>query len=101
MATNVHSSTRDHAELRARILTWLAARVDDPVIDELEVSTTNGVSSETVMFGASWQEAGTRRSEGCVLRMPPAADAVPVFPTYDMERQFRAMQLVAQNSTVP
>jgi len=96
-----HTSTRDRAELRARIEAWLAGRVDGPEITELVVPPTNGMSSETVMFDASWWEHGERRTEACVLRLPPDADAVPVFPHYDMQRQYQAMQLVARHSTVP
>ena len=96
-----HTSTRDRSQLRARIHEWLAGRVDDPEITELVVPPTNGMSSETVMFDASWSEHGGRRTEACVLRLPPDADAVPVFPRYDMQRQYQAMQLVARQSTVP
>jgi aminoglycoside phosphotransferase (APT) family kinase protein len=96
-----HTSTRDRSELRARILRWLDGRVDDPEITELEVPPSNGMSSETVMFEASWRERGRRWSEACVLRLPPDPAAAPVFPRYDMERQYLAMQLVAHESTVP
>jgi aminoglycoside phosphotransferase (APT) family kinase protein len=96
-----HTSTRDRSELRARIQAWLAGRVDDPEVTELVVPPTNGMSSETVMFDASWWEDGARRTQACVLRLPPDADAVPVFPRYDMQRQYQAIELVARQSTVP
>jgi aminoglycoside phosphotransferase (APT) family kinase protein len=95
------TSTRDRSVLRAQLQAWLAGRVEEPQISELEVPPTNGMSSETVIFDASWRQDGARRTEACVLRLPPDAAAAPVFPTYDMERQYRAMQLVARASTVP
>ncbi len=95
------TSTRDRTTLRAQLQTWLAGRVDDAAISQLEIPSTNGMSSETVMFDASWRDGGTLRSQACVLRLPPDAAAAPVFPSYDMERQYRAIQLVALESTVP
>ncbi|HKA05361.1 MAG TPA: phosphotransferase family protein, partial [Acidimicrobiales bacterium] len=96
-----HTSTRERSTLRAQLLAWLAGRVDEPEISELEIPPTNGMSSETVMFDASWREGDGRSTQACVLRLPPDDAAAPVFPRYDMERQYRAMQLVARHSNVP
>ena len=88
------TSERDHATLRDQIQHWLANRVDGPVVSDLEVPPSNGMSSETVMFEAAWFEGGVRRVQRCVLRLPPDPAAEPVFPTYDMARQYKAMDLV-------
>jgi aminoglycoside phosphotransferase (APT) family kinase protein len=52
-----------------------------------------GNSSETILF-----DVGT---EPFVLRLPPAADAFPLFPVYDLARQARVLELVASRSAVP
>jgi len=95
------TSIRDHAELRGQIQRWLANRVDGPVVSELEVPPSNGMSSETVLFEAAWFDAGVRRMHRCALRLPPEASAEPVFPVYDMARQYHAMELVGKRTNVP
>jgi len=55
--------------------------------------TSAGRSSDTLLF-----DVGDRRF---VLRRPPAADAFPLFPRYDLARQVMAMRLVAERTSVP
>jgi aminoglycoside phosphotransferase (APT) family kinase protein len=96
------TSTRDHHELRARLGTWLDGKLPGVELTEFTVPATNGMSSETILFSARWDDAGgTTRSDQFVLRLPPDPAAEPVFPVYDMPRQFRAMQLVAARTDVP
>jgi aminoglycoside phosphotransferase (APT) family kinase protein len=62
------------------------------------------MSSETLMFDATWDDPdvpGGRSGGSFVVRLEPAADAVPVFPTYDLESQHRVMRLVAEHSAAP
>ncbi|MEI4896514.1 hypothetical protein Q8G71_35050, partial [Klebsiella pneumoniae] len=59
------------------------------------------MSSETLLFGATWREGNGTRSEPLVARVAPDASAVPVFRSYDMDRQFQVMRLVAAHSSVP
>jgi aminoglycoside phosphotransferase (APT) family kinase protein len=59
------------------------------------------MSSETVLFDLTWQERGTPRSQPCVARLRPDPSALPVFPAYDLERQFRVMRLVGERTAVP
>ena len=92
------TSTRDYADLRVRLQSWLGDRVDDPAeISALELPSANGMSSETVLFDVV---AGGVTSR-CVARIEPEASAVPVFPSYDLPKQFRVMQLVATETDVP
>ncbi len=92
------TSTRDYADLRARLQTWLASRVgEDAEISALEVPPANGMSSETVLFDVSADGVKSR----CVGRIEPEASAVPVFPAYDLPMQFRVMELVAEATAVP
>ena len=96
--TDVARSTRDLAALTVRLTAWLAARAGaDVVIGDIEVPASNGMSSETVLFDATW--AGEQHR--LVARLAPEQTAVPVFPAYDLERQARVMTEARLASDVP
>ncbi len=59
------------------------------------------MSSETVLFTAGWEEDGERSDHRLVARIEPPAGAWPVFPTYDLDMQFRVMRLVRAETGVP
>jgi aminoglycoside phosphotransferase (APT) family kinase protein len=87
-------------------VTWLGERVADPQVSELVVPESNGMSSETLLFDASWRASNGSESTGrvtqrCAARLSPDPNAAPVFPVYDLERQFRVMRLVQARSRVP
>ena len=92
---------------------WLATKLGpgaSPEITEIGAPSGSGMSSETLLVDASWTDAdggvgvdaGAR--ERCVhrlvVRVAPEPTSVPVFPTYDLVRQFETMRLVAQHSDV-
>lgn len=93
-------TTRDHEELRDRLQLWLTSKVADPVVTGLHVPD-NGMSSETVLFGAEYTEAGERVEVELVARLGAANDAVPIFPMYDLGAQYRVIQLVGRNPRIP
>lgn len=95
------TSTRDRAELQRQLGEWLAARLHRPVISDIVTPEGTGMSSETVLFDVAWEDDGKTRQLSCVARLPPDPGAMPVFPVYDMERQFRAMQFARDHSDVP
>jgi aminoglycoside phosphotransferase (APT) family kinase protein len=95
------TSTRDRQELHDRLLAWLSGRVEQPEISELLVPESNGMSSETLLFDASWTENGTTVTQSCAARLRPDPANAPVFPVYDLERQYKVMSLVASHSAVP
>lgn len=102
-ADKITVSTRDQQELGRRLGTWLADRLecdDPPRIDEVVKPQGNGMSSDTLLFAAAWTDGGEARSSRFVARIEPELDKVPVFPTYDLELQFRVMQLVGSATTV-
>jgi aminoglycoside phosphotransferase (APT) family kinase protein len=98
------TSTRDRGELRARLERWLAGRLPAgaaPKVGPLEGPTSTGMSTETLLFEASWREAGQTRREALVARVAPDPSAVPVFPEYDMPRQFRILERLHQEGRLP
>jgi len=102
--TRPQTSTRDLAALRARLEGWLAGRLPpgaDPAISELVVPSGTGMSSETVIFDATWAERDGRQTQALVARVAPDAAAVPVFRRYDMRSQFRTMARVREKTSLP
>ncbi len=103
-ATELRRSSRDHGEVRDRLERWLAGRLPagaGPRIEGLAGTSSNGMSSETLLFDAAWQEAGVPRRERLVARLAPDAADIPVFPSYDLPRQFEVIRRVAELTDVP
>jgi aminoglycoside phosphotransferase (APT) family kinase protein len=69
----------------------------DATVSGLEGTSATGMSSETVLFDATWRDG----SERFVARVAPDPADVTVFPSYDLERQFRLLQLVTELTSVP
>ena len=64
-------------------------------------ATSTGYSSETLLIDVSWEEGGERRTEALVARLAPSTSDVPVFPSYDLRKQFETMRLVERLTDVP
>ncbi|MGC0421484.1 phosphotransferase family protein [Embleya sp. AB8] len=102
--TRPQTSTRDLATVHDQLLAWLTGRLPEgaePEVSELAAPSGNGMSSETLLFDATWTTAGGRHTERCVVRMRPSMDAKPVFPTYDLDKQFKVMTLVGERCAIP
>lgn len=99
------TSTRDQAELGRSIEAWLADLLGPgaaPVaVTEVLKPEGNGMSSETLLFTASYREGGEHVVRRCVARIEPELDKIPVFPTYDLAMQYRVMELVGEATDVP
>ena len=98
------ASRRDLADLKERLEHWMACQLPagaEPRVSGLEVPASNGMSTETVLFDATWRENDRTRAESLVARVAPDASTVPVFPVYDLDRQFQVMRLVAALTSVP
>jgi aminoglycoside phosphotransferase (APT) family kinase protein len=93
------TSTRDYDKLRAQLEAWLDERVPGATVSALIVPGTNGMSSETVLFDLT--VPGEAAPRELVARIAPDPEADPVFMVYDMERQFKTMQMVADHTEVP
>ena len=97
-------SSRDPSQLRDRLNDWFAKRFGPqplPPVARIASPSSNGMSSETLLFDAAWTADGVPHSASLVARVEPEASDVPVFPVYDLESQYRVLQLVRQHSDVP
>jgi aminoglycoside phosphotransferase (APT) family kinase protein len=96
-------STRTAEELRVSLEQWLIGRTGDAgaTITNLDRPSANGMSSETVLFDATWKDGGSTTSGEFVARLHPAEDAYQIFREYDMARQARVIRLVGENTSVP
>jgi aminoglycoside phosphotransferase (APT) family kinase protein len=97
-------STRDLTRTRDLLQRWLGDHLTpgaEPTISALVAPAANGMSSETLLFDATWTDDGVRRQEAMVARVAPEDTAVPVFRTYDLHRQFRVIQKVGELTDVP
>ena len=91
-------SKYDLAELRHRLATSLSRRLDGHVdVGPISIPEGTGFSSETLLFDLEREG----RLQPVVARLRPAADDFPVFPEYDLGKQARVMQLVADQTDVP
>jgi aminoglycoside phosphotransferase (APT) family kinase protein len=91
MTDEVVRSGRDPEELRGRLEAWLSTQRPGAHISHFEIPSSNGMSSETVLLDATWDEGGAAVARRLVARVAPEANAVPVFPSYDLEKQARVM----------
>jgi aminoglycoside phosphotransferase (APT) family kinase protein len=97
-------SSRDPDSLRVALTRWLTTKVGDtsePQVEDMSSTDTNGMSSDTVMFTASWLVDGQRRPQQMVARIAPSESDLPVFPTYDLQMQYDVINLVHDDTDVP
>ena len=97
-------SKRDRDALRTRLAEWLAAQLPPdakPDVSPLAIPEGNGLSSETLLFDATWTEDGERRAHALVARMSPDMTDWPTFPEYDLALQVDCLRIVRARSDVP
>lgn len=97
-------SRTDPAQLGTRLQQWLGTKLPsdaDPEVTDVEVPAANGMSNETILFDAVWNEDGQRRHHRLVARIAPAPSGVPIFPSYDLEQQYQVIKAVGAHSPVP
>lgn len=110
----VTSGETDLDQFRDRLTAWLADRDEVDASAGVEVSEvhrpeSSGMSNISVLFDAAWNPAdedGTggspgRHSAQLVSRMCPQDDALPVFPVYDLQKQFDVMRVVGEHTDLP
>ena len=100
-----HRSSRDLDAVSEALEAACAAHwpdVRNHKVSGLEGTSTNGMSSETLLFDLTFDEPGaTSTTLNLVARVAPDAADVPVFPSYDMPGQFKTIQTVAELTDVP
>lgn len=97
-------SSRDTTTLPDRLASWLSTVLPDGVTPEVVVDSgidSNGMSSETIVLAATWESGGTTTTHRYVARVTPAAEDMPVFPTYRLDHQFEVMRLVGELTDIP
>jgi aminoglycoside phosphotransferase (APT) family kinase protein len=103
-ASPLQRSSRDPEVMRTLLATWLAGVTGgtDVAVTDLRGTDTNGMSSDTLLFRATWTGAdGGEHDDALVARVAPDAADVPVFPSYDMPGQFETIRLVHELTDVP
>jgi len=97
-------SSRDVTTLPAVMSRWLATVLTGGMTPEVTVESgvdATGMSSETIIFTARWEQDGQPIEQKLVARVAPAADDVPVFPTYRLDHQFEVIRQVGELTDIP
>jgi aminoglycoside phosphotransferase (APT) family kinase protein len=100
----VTAAARDLVQVRERLEGWLVERFPAgaaPVVSDLVVPDSNGVSTETILFDVRWTSDGEVRSASMVARVAPDEANRPIFPTYDIPGQFRTVSIIDELGVVP
>ena len=101
---DIKTTETDLGELREQLEGWLGDRLEadaSPRVYNLNRPEHSGMSSISVLFDLDWSKNGQEQSAQLVARLAPEADAYPVFPSYDLQRQFDVMTAVRDSSDIP
>ncbi len=97
-------SSRDVTTLPAVMSKWLSTVLPGGATPEVTVESgvdSTGMSSETIILTARWQEDGQPVEQKLVTRIAPTAEDVQVFPTYRLDHQFEVIRMVGELTDVP
>ncbi|MDV7221910.1 phosphotransferase family protein [Streptomyces prunicolor] len=97
-APRPRTTTRDPEELVHRLTAWLDTRLPGAKAVDVRVPSSNGMSSETLLFDIDHPEPPLH---ACALRLAADPAAYTVFPVYDLPRQFHTMRMVADRTDLP
>lgn len=95
-------SSRDKTTVPHLMSQWLSKEL--PVAPEITVESgidSTGMSSETIILTARWEEDGQPVTQKLVARVAPTNGDVPVFPTYRLDHQFEVIRQVGELTDVP
>jgi aminoglycoside phosphotransferase (APT) family kinase protein len=101
---HLQRSSRDVTTLPAVMSRWLSTVLPGGLTRDVTVESgvdSTGMSSETIMLTAHWEEDGQPIEQKLVARVAPAADDVPVFPMYRLDHQFDVIRRVGELTDVP
>ncbi|HEY9305823.1 MAG TPA: phosphotransferase family protein [Mycobacterium sp.] len=97
-------SSRDVTTLPAVMSQWLSTVLPGGATPQVTVESgidSTGMSSETIIFSASWEQDGRPVTQKLVARVAPTAADVQVFPTYRLDHQFDVIRKVGELTDVP
>ncbi|WP_059021218.1 phosphotransferase family protein [Mycobacterium sp. M26] len=84
-----------------RLAVWLQAKIPDAQnvrVTDLFVPPSAGLSNETVLFAASWEQGADFVSRELVARVQP--DGPGVFPAYDLAKEARVIGALGSGTQV-
>jgi aminoglycoside phosphotransferase (APT) family kinase protein len=97
-------SSRDVTTLPAVMSKWLSTLLPGGALPQVTVESgvdSTGMSSETIILTARWQQDEQPIEQKLVARVAPTAEDVQVFPTYRLDHQFEVIRKVAELTDVP
>jgi aminoglycoside phosphotransferase (APT) family kinase protein len=97
-------SSRDTTTVPRVMSQWLSTVLPGGATPEVTVESgvdSTGMSSETIILTARWQQDGQPIEQKLVARVAPTAEDMPVFPTYRLDHQFEVIRQVGELTDVP
>ena len=97
-------SSRDVTTLPAVMSKWLSTLLPGGATPQVTVESgvdSTGMSSETIILTARWEQDGQPMTQKLVARVAPTAEDVQVFPTYRLDHQFDVIRMVGELTDVP
>ena len=97
-------SSRDTTTVPRVMSQWLSTVLPGGVTPEVTVESgvdSTGMSSETIILTARWQQDGQQVEQKLVARVAPTTEDVPVFPIYRLDHQFEVIRQVGELTDVP
>jgi aminoglycoside phosphotransferase (APT) family kinase protein len=97
-------SSRDVTTLPAVMSKWLSTVLPGGATPQVTVESgvdSTGMSSETIILTARWEQDGQPMTQKLVARVAPTAEDVQVFPTYRLDHQFDVIRMVGELTDVP
>lgn len=101
---HLQRSSRDVSTLPGVMSRWLSTVLPGGARPEVTVESgvdSTGMSSETIIMTARWEQDGRPMEQKLVARVAPTAEDVQVFPTYRLDHQFDVIAKVGEITDVP
>ena len=100
-----HRSTpvvEDLAGTQIKLARWLSELFQyDYQVEKITIPTATGMSNVTLIFTLKYQNSSNQEKERkCVARLQPQ-ELNTVFPNYDLELQYRIMDVLGKKSRIP
>lgn len=94
------SNQTDPQQAASALGAWLSSKLDAQVdVVDAVIPADAGLSTETILFEARWDEGGAPQCRRLVARVQPTGDAV--FPSYDLASEARLLGALGSEAEVP